>query len=72
MRGFVFTDRDHQRADAIGAAAFTYEGHEFVLDAIHSDGLLFDLHPPIVVVAKRQLVLHEPITAEWLPVVVAH
>src|SRR5205085_11741618 len=72
MRGLVFADRDQQRADAIGAAAFTYEGHEFVLGAIHSDGLLLDLHPPIVVVAKRQLVLDEPVTANGFPVVVAH
>src|SRR4051812_7279071 len=72
MACLVLLDRDQYRADAIRAAAFTDEGHEFVLDTIDSDGLLLDLHSPVVVVAKCQLVLHEPVTANGFPVVVAH
>jgi anti-sigma regulatory factor (Ser/Thr protein kinase) len=68
---FVLVDGDHQGADAVGAATLANKGRDFVLGVV-ACGLLFDFYPSVVVVAKRHLVLHQPLSPNGFPAIVAH
>src|SRR6185437_2188845 len=69
----VLLDRDRQRAHAVGVTALSEERHRLVDHVrLDRDGLLLERHPPVVVVAERQLVLDQPIAAHRLPAIVAH
>lgn len=64
----IVADRDAHRTDAIRVPALAHERHNLFLDpSLRFAGAVLKANPPIVVVAKRQLVLHESIAANIVP-----
>ena len=69
----VLADRRTDSANAVGVTAFAHERHNLVLDLIRRCCCVFlEADATIVVVAKGQLILHEPVATNVVPTGLSH